>query len=56
VTSGGPGLGDRLALVADQVAGAEVPSWRRPEEPAQQAADPVFDDGDDDLDVPDFLK
>ena len=34
------------------------PSWasQEHEAPAQRAADPAFDDDDDELDVPDFLK
>ncbi|BDZ50445.1 hypothetical protein GCM10025867_26860 [Frondihabitans sucicola] len=42
-----------VSAIADS---GTVPSYQRPEEPATQASDPVFDDGDDDLDVPDFLK
>nr|BFF14170.1 hypothetical protein GCM10025699_54730 [Microbacterium flavescens] len=46
-----------VSAIADSGATSETPSWKRPEEPtATQAVDPAFDGGDDDLDVPDFLK
>ena len=46
-----------VSAIADSGAGSDSHSWRRPEEPAAtRASDPAFDDGDDDLDVPDFLK
>jgi cell division protein FtsZ len=37
---------------------SSAPSWasQEHEAPAQRAADPAFDDDDDELDVPDFLK
>ncbi|MCU1529224.1 MAG: cell division protein FtsZ, partial [Frondihabitans sp.] len=42
-----------VSAIADS---GSLPTYQRPEEPATQKSDPVFDDGDDDLDVPDFLK
>jgi hypothetical protein len=33
-----------------------VPNWAAESEVPTAPKDPVFDDGDDDLDVPDFLK
>ena len=35
---------------------SSVPNWAAESEVPTAQKDPVFDDGDDDLDVPDFLK
>ena len=46
-----------VSAIADSGASHDTPSWRRPDDhAATQAVDPAFDGGDDDLDVPDFLK
>jgi len=46
-----------VSAIADSGSSHDAGSWKRPEEPAAtRAVDPAFDDGDDDLDVPDFLK
>ena len=35
---------------------SSVPNWAAESEVPTAPKDPIFDDGDDDLDIPDFLK